>query len=315
MIILDEVQTRNMRECRAIVDAWCDERPGLDREGVWVRTVATLWTESKALILAHGGGWSGGNRTNSAQRAVLAKSTELYRAATGRDPDGVGNNGASVGAFQQIPTDAARLRTVDGLDGGAPAPWDGWGDIVECMTLDTATPKFLRLIRVTTDSTYKGKPMASAIVADLLRVQQPAADEVAANYGGSITAAAVDIAGMFPRTPTERDWLDMATKEEVQQAFTDALAPVLQRLDAIEATLTSAEDKPRLSLVRNADTGEIFAYGPGQFDHVGSMEELEYGRNIGIYSRSPWLDTDTGGIEVFRGIATEGSGADKSKES
>lgn len=315
-MILDSVQRRNLSASRLIVDAWCDARPKLDREGIWVRLVAAELTESVFRILAHTGEWKSGGRINEAQKAILRTSAKLYRDATGREPDGYGSNGGSVGILQQIPTPVARA---------ADDPWDGWGSIVDCMVLATSVPKFLAQIRVTDDSTYGGKPMASAIVADLLRVQRPLTSEVAANYGGAVTANAVAVAQQFPRTQ-ERDWLDMATKEEVQQAFTDALSAVHTKLDAIQASLTTSEDRPRLSLVRNSqelledgspnpDFGAIYAYGPGQFDHVGSMDELDFGRRIGMYTRSPWLDTDNAGIRVFRGIAIEGSGADKSKES
>lgn len=207
MISLDGVQVRNYMASRRIYDAWFDAKDrGYEREAGWVRLVGALDTESKCRILAHGGGWDGGNRTNSSQRAVLAESARLYREATGRDPDGFGNNGASVGPLQQIPTDAARLRTKDGLDGGAPQPWDGWGGIVECMVLETCLPKYLAQLRVTTNKFYGRKPMAdlvdgAEIVADLLRVQQPAENEVAANYGADIVQRAQAIAALFPTTP------------------------------------------------------------------------------------------------------------------
>lgn len=204
MVTVDAVSARNYRDARITYDRWFDAKDrGYDRESGWVRLVAALDTESKCKILAHGGGWDGGNRTNSAQRAVLARSAQMYRDATGREPDGVGNNGASVGPLQQIPTAAARLRTKDGLDGGAPQPWDGWGGIVECMVLETCLPKYLEQLRVTANKFYGAKPMAdlvdgAEIVADLLRVQQPAEDEVAANYGAEIVRRAQVIAALFP---------------------------------------------------------------------------------------------------------------------
>ena len=203
MVTIDAVSARNYRDARVIYDRWFDAKDrGYGREAGWVRLVAALDTESKCKILAHGGGWDGGNRTNSAR---------LYRDATGREPDGFGNNGASVGALQQIPTEAARLRTKGGIDGGTPQPWDGWGGIVECMVLETSIPKFLNLLRVTTNKYYGAKPMANLVdgaevVADLLRVQQPAENEVDANYGSSIVRRAFEIAGMFPQASTPVGW-------------------------------------------------------------------------------------------------------------
>lgn len=103
-----------------------------------------------------------------------------------------------------------------------------------------------------------------------------------------------------------------AAAAELRKALDERLSAYLNDIRAVFVSVVADhEDRPRLSLVRNVDDGSIYAYGPGQFDHISSMEELEYGRNIGIYSRAPWLDTDTAGVEVFRGIATEGSGAAK----
>lgn len=208
--LYDSISERNYREARVIYDRWYDQRRrGWPRDAGWVRLVAALDTESKAKILAHGGGWSGGNRTNQAQRILLAQSTRLYREATGRDPDGVGNNGGSVGALQQIPTLVARL---------ADKPWNGWGDLVECMVLATSVPKFLDQLRVT-DNRYYGKvPIAglmpgAEILADLLRVQQPAEDEVAANYGTEIVPRVQQIAAQFPQA-LQSDWFTTCFKEQ-----------------------------------------------------------------------------------------------------
>jgi len=80
------------------------------------------------------------------------------------------------------------------------------------MALETSIPKYLNDLQVTTDSVYKGKQMASAVVADLLRVQQPLASEVAVNYGGTITSTAYEVAAQYPTQTqpprTDRSWLD-----------------------------------------------------------------------------------------------------------
>lgn len=193
MVILDEKSTGNYRDARRIYDAWFDRRErDYVREDGWVRLVAALDTESKCKILAHTGTWGGGGRTNAEQRAILRTSADVYRRATGREPDGFCSNGGSVGALQQVPTSVARA---------ADNPWGGWGTIVDCMVLETSIPKFLEQLRVTNDPVYEGKRTASPIVADLLRVQRPLASEVAQNYGTTIVARAMEIAQMFPQPP------------------------------------------------------------------------------------------------------------------
>lgn len=101
-----------------------------------------------------------------------------------------------------------------------------------------------------------------------------------------------------------------AARAELRSALVELLAGQLADIkSAITEALNAHDDRPRLSLVRNTDTGDIYAYGPGQFDRISSMDELEYGRGIGLYTRAGWLDTDTAGIAVFRGLSLEGSAA------
>ena len=211
-----------------------------------------MLTESNFRILAHTGVWGGGGKINDEQKAILRTSADLYRAATGREPDGYGSNGGSVGPLQQIPTPVAQA---------ADKPWAGWGTIVDCMVIGTSVPKFLAKLRVTDDSSYGDKPMASAIVADLLRVQQPLASEVAANYGGSVTATAVEIAAQFPRADqTEgKDWLDMASKEEVREAFSDALRVA-----------------PLYKVVRRKATEHDYAYNDHTFIHIATRDAYQF---------------------------------------
>jgi hypothetical protein len=217
---MSSVQANNFRTARTVFDAWFDGRPG-DREAWWLRLVAALWTESGCRILAHTGEWKGGGRINSRQRAVLAQSAQLYREKYNREPDGFGSNGGSVGALQQIPTEVSWIATKDGLDDGAPTPWAGWGTITDCMALETSIPKFLNQLRVTDDPVYKGKLTASPVVADLLRVQQPLASEVAANYGQGVVEVATAIAATFPRIET-KDWFNAAETADFLALFAQA---------------------------------------------------------------------------------------------
>src|SRR4029077_11030865 len=103
---MTSVQTGNFRTARVVFDAWFDGRAG-DREAWWLRLVAALWTESGCRVLAHTGEWKSGGRINSRQKAVLSQSAQLYREKYGREPDGYGSNGGSVGALQQIPTEVS----------------------------------------------------------------------------------------------------------------------------------------------------------------------------------------------------------------
>lgn len=274
---LSAAAKRNYPECRRVYDSWYDfEKPGYPREAGWVRLVAALDTESKCEILAHGGGWDGGNRTNSAQRTELRKSSQRYREATGKEPDGVGNNGGSVGPLQQIPTSVARLRTEDGMDGGRPTPWEGWGDMVDCMVFETCLPKFLRQLRVGTSKSYKGKPMAdlidgAEIVVDLLNVQQPAADEVETNYGASIVRRAKEIAGMYPQTAhTEKEWSDMASEEEYKRATSQAF----QESQILKDTSENAYEARRITGVLSGVTSLA---GNGE----RSVEQQVFGHKLG----------------------------------
>lgn len=222
MVVLDDVQQRNFRVSRDVFDAWYTG-PDADREAWWVRLVAALWTESGCRVLAHTGTWGGGGWINDAQKAVLKTSSQYPH-------DGFGSNGGSVGALQQIPTPVAQLATDQAT--GKSKAWGGWGTIPDCMALETSVPKFLAQLRVTTNPYYGSKPMADPIVADLLRVQQPLESEVDANYGASIVSTAKQVAVLFPRTePTEKEWSDMATRDE----FVSALREVLDtRLDGID---------------------------------------------------------------------------------
>jgi hypothetical protein len=184
MVLLDDVQTRNYLTARRVFDDWfTTNKPSPNRADWWVRLVAALDTESQCRILAHDGVWGGGGQINARQSEILKDSLNYPH-------DGVGHNGGSVGALQQVPTLVAQA---------ADNPWNGWGTIAGCMALESSIPKFLGQLRVTDDPFYRGKLTASPIVADLLRVQQPLESEVAQNYGAAIVARAVSIAAQFPQ--------------------------------------------------------------------------------------------------------------------
>lgn len=248
---LTAAQRRNYRTARGVFDTWFDGRSG-DREAHWLRLVAALHTESGCLILAHDGVRQAGGPINAEQSRILRSSLNLPH-------DGVGHNGGSVGALQQIPTPVARA---------ADKPWAGWGTVAECMALETSIPKFLAQLRVTGDPFYKGKRTAHPVVADLLRVQQPLASEVSANYGADVVAVAVAVAAQFPRevAPTRTDdWTIMATPAEVKSAFSDALA-----------------GRTGLGVVKDVATGWQYVVGVGFFRAAPDDATLTLARKLGL---------------------------------
>lgn len=205
--MLSDLIRERLQASRVRCDRWFDqaERMG-SREEFWVRLVAALLTESGGgRVLAHTGNWGSGGWINEAQKKVLAGSAALRKPEYAGD--GFGSNGGSVGDLQQIPTEVARLRTRRNPDGSeVPWPWDGWGPMEKCLDPDFSQPKFLDALRITSDPVYKGKLTASPIVADLLRVQQPLAEEVAVNYGTDLVARAEAVAALFPRVGWWPTW-------------------------------------------------------------------------------------------------------------
>lgn len=254
---LSATQQRNYRIARNVFDEWFEGRSG-SREAWWLRLVAALHTESGCLVLAHDGVWGGGGKINAEQSRLLRTSLDLPH-------DAIGHNGGSVGALQQIPTPVARA---------ADKPWSGWGTIADCMDLRTSIPKFLAELNVTTDPVYKTKKTADPVVADLLRVQQPLASEVSANYGAEVIAAAREIAAQFPRgaekqaPAIELDWIDMATAPEVKEAFGSALA-----------------QRAGLGIVRDESSGWEYAVGQGTFRAV-QPPTVAAGRKVGLVNNS-----------------------------
>lgn len=218
-VTLSATQRKNYRTSRDVFDAWFDKNKPTtgSRYDWWLRLVAALQTESGCLIYAHDGVWGGGGKINDKQSAILRESLAFPH-------DAIGHNGGSVGPLQQIPTPVAQA---------ADKPWGGWGTIQDCMRIETSIPKFLAQLRVTTDSTYGGKPMASPVVADLLRVQQPLASEVAANYGAAVVAAAKEIADQFEQAPV------VPPKESNMALRDDYKADLKAALEAATATLPS----------------------------------------------------------------------------
>ena len=151
-----------------------------------------IWTESGGRNYANGGlNTSNSPGVTSAIAAVLRRSLDIPH-------DAVGNNGRSTGILQQISSDV----------GGA------WGDMAGTMNPATSARRFLAALRVTDNPVYSGVlltssgsrrvdvALSSPIAADVLRVQQPLADEAeSSNYNAAQVAIAVEIAAMFADNP------------------------------------------------------------------------------------------------------------------
>lgn len=192
MVALTPAQERNLRAALEVTND----------PAMRVRLAFAVWTESRALITANGGlntSHSPGFDTHPQWPAILRRSLELPH-------DAVGNNGRSTGMLQQISDDV----------GG------GWGSMAGTMDPATSARRFLAALRVTDNPIYAGwlltptgrewvkVELSDPIAADVLRVQQPLANEArSSNYDASqVTVARAIVAQLFPPS---NDWIiDMA---------------------------------------------------------------------------------------------------------
>ncbi len=153
------------------------------------RLAFAIWSESAGYIYANDGSNSSrspGFDTHPQWPAILRRSLNIPH-------NKVGSNGRSTGMLQQISSDV----------GG------GWGDMAGTMDPATSARRFLNALRVTDDPIYEGilqtptgsRPVSvvlTPIAADVLRVQQPLADEAqSSNYSASQVQIAKEIAAQF----------------------------------------------------------------------------------------------------------------------
>lgn len=195
MTVLDERQARNFAEALAVADT------AAKRE----RLAFAVWSESRGFNYANGGlneSHSPGFAEHPEWPAILRRSTELPN-------DGVRNNGRSTGILQQTSAEV----------GG------GWGDMAGTMTPAVAARRFLDRLVVTDERVFRavlltpaGRELVdvecpSPVAADVLRVQQPLAEEARSdNYGPAVLAAALEIADRFaPAAHSAAEWLRLFT--------------------------------------------------------------------------------------------------------
>ena len=195
MVNLSATQERNLRAALAVAP---------DRASA-ERLAFGIWTESRGLIYANDG------RNTSNSPGVTPFVAELLRRSLKLPHDEVGSNGRSTGMLQQLSSEV----------GG------GWGDMAGTMDPATSARRFLAVLKVTDISVYSGTlvtptgsrrvqvQLSSPIAADVLRVQQPLADEAeSSNYGAAQVAIALDITDrLWSVSPQPATWWAQWFKE------------------------------------------------------------------------------------------------------
>jgi len=186
MVSLDTAQENNFRAAMTAGKSRAEAE----------RLAFGAWTESRGYNYAN----DGRNTSNSpgvtpAIAAILRRSLDIPH-------DMVGSNGRSTGILQQTSSDV----------GGA------WGDMAGTMDPATAARRFLDALTVTDNPVYSGIlltptgsrrvdiTLSSPVAADVLRVQQPLADEAqSSNYGAAQVAIALEITDQFYH-PAPANW-------------------------------------------------------------------------------------------------------------
>lgn len=196
MVSLSATQERNFRAALGVAP---------DRASA-ERLAFAIWTESRGLIYANDG------RNTSKSPGVTPFVAEILRRSLKLPHDEVGSNGRSTGILQQLSADV----------GGA------WGDMAGTMDPATSARRFLSALTVTDNSVYSGTlvtptgsrrvqvQLASPVAADVLRVQQPLADEAeSSNYGAAQVAIALDITDRLWSVPQQPAswWAQWFSKE------------------------------------------------------------------------------------------------------
>jgi hypothetical protein len=216
MVTLDAAQERNFREALAVTSDGAQQ----------LRLAFAVWTESRGYNYANDG------RNTSNSPGVTAPIVAILRGSLDIPHDLVGSNGRSTGILQQTSSNV----------GGV------WGSMVGTMQPATAAQRFLGALRVTDDPTYTGTlltptgskkvtvNLSDPVAADVLRVQQPLADEAtSSNYDASQVAIARQIVAQLA-PPTQGDWF-MANNWDEARAEVQALLDA--RLDRLEQKLLS----------------------------------------------------------------------------
>lgn len=250
MVELTPTQEGNLRAALATTDVLAEQ----------LRLAFAIWTESRGLIYANDG--DNTSQSPGVDRAVR----EVLRQSLTFPHDAVGSNGRSTGMLQQISSDV----------GGV------WGDMAGTMDPGVSARRFLAELQITDNSQYTGilltptgsrrvaVQLSDPIAADVLRVQEPLADEAeSSNYNASAMAIATEIVNQFARIePTStlfgEEWTDMATKEELTELLDGSFR-------SLQGTM----------VVRDNDSGWHYSIAPGHFQAVNDTV-LSDGKDTGV---------------------------------
>ncbi len=179
MVAINSIQAKNFAEALSVAKTQEEKE----------RLAFAIWSESAGYIHAN----DGTNTSNSP--GVTFGISQILRKSLDIPHDKVGSNGRSTGMLQQISKDV----------GGV------WGDMAGTMDPKISASRFLAALQVTNVGAYRGyniKPDGSKeyvvvpdldpVAADVLRVQQPLAEEAkSSNYSKAQVEIAKAIAAQF----------------------------------------------------------------------------------------------------------------------
>lgn len=241
---LNEVQRRNFAAALAVAttDAQRD------------RLAFAIWSESAGYI------WANDGTNTSKSPGVTPTIAAILRRSLAIPHDKVGSNGRSTGMLQQLSSDV----------GGA------WGDMAGTMDPAESARRFLARLRVTDDRLFTANlvtrvgsstvtervtlTLSSPIAADVLRVQQPLANEAASsNYGAGAVKIAQEISALFKPKPAQADWFTaMASNWDEARA-------------EVQAELSKVKDYIVDGNVLNAQARAILAFDIGNGQSLGGV--------------------------------------------
>jgi hypothetical protein len=277
MVNLDAAQTENLSTALVVARAWA-VASGNDPVAVSERVAFCAWTESRGYIYANDG------RNTSNSPGFTSTTAATLRRSLNLPHDQTGSNGRSTGMYQQTSEDV----------GG------GWGDMAGTMDPAISTARFLARLVVTDNAVYAGTlltptgtrrvavTLSSAAAADVLRVQQPLADEAeSSNYDATQVATAREIvAQLSPAAPTGAgDVMEWMGSPMADQAALAAFAEQIQ----------DAGPGRQFQLYRGPASGggKVLAVGGGRAYHVpnGGVVGLGQADSVKLFSKDI-LDVD-----------------------
>lgn len=306
MVTLDAAQTENLSTALVVARAWA-VAAGVDPQAAAERVAFVWWTESRGYIYANDGtntSRSPGFDTHPEWPGILRRSLNIRH-------DKVGSNGRSTGGIQQI----------CGEVGGV------WGDMAGTMDPAISTARHLSQLVITDNPVYAGTlltptgtrrvavTLSSPVAADVLRVQQPLADEAeSSNYDATQVAIGREIvAQLSPAAPTGAgdvmEW--MVSPMALTPEQTKQLADYAEQIQ-------DAGPGRQFQLYRGpaSSGGRVLAVAGGRAYHVPNSGVISLGQTIGLFSKDiqdvdqnvmNWLDEIVGDRRMVRSRIDKGS--------